>query len=87
MAIKESKKAILAVFELSSTSLSLPELRVQIDHVVPERTLRRWLSVWVDAGILQKSGNRRSTRYQLIQTVVEPTLQFLQGLSPSKKRH
>lgn len=85
MAVKIGKKTILAVFDQNELSLSLPELAAKIDHTVPERTLRRWLSHWVEEGILQKSGNRRSTRYQLIATTTEPTFKFLAGLKPSKK--
>ncbi len=85
MAVKIEKKSILAIFDQNEFSLSLPELAAKMGHTVPERTLRRWLSRWLDEGILQKSGNRRSTRYQLIATATEPTFKFLDGLSPSKK--
>jgi Fic family protein len=85
MAVKMKKNTIIAVFDQNEFPLSLPELAKKIGHTVPERTLRRWLSRWVEEGILQKSGNRRSTRYQLITTTVEPTFQFLAKLSPSKK--
>ncbi|MCK5897261.1 MAG: helix-turn-helix domain-containing protein, partial [Cocleimonas sp.] len=85
MAVKIEKKLILAIFDQSEFSLSLPELAVKMDHTVSERTLRRWLSRWVEEGIIQKIGNRRSTRYQLITTTTEPTFKFLDGLNPSKK--
>jgi Fic family protein len=85
MAVKIEKKAILAVFAQNECSLSLPELAAKINYAVSERTLRRWLAGWVDEGILRKSGNRRSTRYQLKKTTVEPTFQFLAGLNHSRK--
>jgi len=53
---------------------------------VPERTLRRWLSNWVDEGRLTKTGNRRSTRYRMAEASTEPEFEFLQGLSTSRKR-
>ncbi len=85
MAVKIEKKVILAVFDQNEFALSLPELAAKIDHKVSERTLRRWLTRWVDDGILRKSGHRRSTGYQLITTTAEPTFTFLTGLTPSKK--
>lgn len=85
MAVKIEKDTILAVFDQNESSLSLPELAATIDHKISERTLRRWLARWVDEGILRKSGHRRSTRYQLITTIAEPTFQFLAGLNTSKK--
>lgn len=85
MAVKGEKEIILAVFNQNEHALSLPELLVKIDHSVPERTLRRWLSQWVDEGTLQKNGHRRSTRYQLNTISTEPAFQFLEGLNTSKK--
>ena len=85
MAVKLEKSEILAVFDQNAHSLSLPELLEIVGHTVPERTLRRWLSRWVAEAILQKSGNRRSTRYQLIATPAEPGFRFLAGLNASKR--
>ncbi len=79
------KAEILTAFERSGGSLSLPELLVAIDHAVPERTLRRWLSEWVAEGVLARSGNRRSTRYRLPASAAEPEFAFLSGLSPSRR--
>ena len=45
---------------------------VAIDHAIPERTLRRGLSKWVDEGRLVSTGRRRSTRYRLSEARVEP---------------
>lgn len=83
--MKHSTPQIFAAFRRSHGDLSLPELLVEIDHAVPERTLRRWLSKWVDEGRLIKTGNRRSTRYRLSEAGVEPEFKFLQGLSASRK--
>jgi len=85
MAVKVDKKSILALFGQNESPISLPEVLTKINHTVPERTLRRWLSHWVEQGTLQKNGNRRSTRYQLSLTTAEPAFKFLTGLTPSRK--
>ena len=84
--MKYDTSQIFAVFRRSDGDLSLPELLAEIDHAVPERTLRRWLSRWVDEGRLARTGNRRSTRYRLSETRAEPGFKFLRGLSVSRKR-
>ena len=84
--MKYDTSQIFAAFRRSNGDLSLPELLIEIDHAVPERTLRRWLSKWVNDGRLAKSGNRRSTRYRLPETGTEPEFGFLRGLSGSRKR-
>ena len=65
--------------------MSLSELLVAIEHVVPERTLRRWLTRWVDEGQLVRTGKRRSTRYHLPASDTQPEFAFLRGLSASRK--
>ncbi len=85
-AVKHDTSQIFAAFQRSRGDLSLPELLIDIDHAVPERTLRRWLSKWVDEGRLIKSGNRRSTRYRMTDASTEPEFEFLKGLSAPRKR-
>jgi len=84
MAVKAEKDTVLALLEQSEVSLSSPELLQKIDHSVPERTLRRWLSRWVDDGLLLRTGNRRSTRYQFVPPA-QPSFKFLEGLTESRK--
>lgn len=83
--MKYDTSQIFATLRRSDGDMSLPELLVAIDHAVPERTLRRWLSKWVIEGRLTKTGNRRSTRYRLSEAGAEPEFEFLQGLSASRK--
>lgn len=77
---------IFAAFRQSGGDLSLLELLTAIDHAIPERTLRRWLSKWVDEGRLVRIGRRRSTRYRLSEARVEPEFKFLRDLSPPANR-
>lgn len=85
MAVNPRKAQVLKLLQRTDSYLSTPDLFEAIGHAVPERTLRRWLSGWVDEGLLTRIGNRRSTRYRLTQPASEPTFTFLEGLSASRK--
>ena len=87
MAEKPSKRPIFAALRRAGNALSLPELSAAIEHAIPERTLRRWLSQWVHDGQLVRSGNRRSTRYRLPDDLPTPEFEFLNGLNESWKHH
>lgn len=63
----ESKKvAVLSQIKRVSSTLSLPEISTLLANSIPERTLRRWLSEWVESGVLKRMGQKRGTRYQYI---------------------
>ena len=66
MTNKTNKMAVLSQLKQSDQPLSLPEISELIEHSVPERTLRRWLLSWVNTGILQRTGQKRGTRYLYI---------------------
>lgn len=85
MAVKLDQAQVLKVIQQSDDYLSSPELLEIINHAVPERTLRRWLSNWVDQGLLTRVGRRRSTRYRPTQSEAEPTFAFLEDLGASRK--
>ena len=85
LAEKPSKAHIFAAFQRAGDALSLPALSDEIGGAVPERTLRRWLNKWVDQGELVRSGNRRSTRYRLVDVSLKPEFEFLNGLNESRR--
>ena len=85
LAEKLSKRHIFAALRRAGNALSLPELSAAIEHAIPERTLRRWLSQWVHDGHLVRSGNRRSTRYRLADDLPTPEFEFLNGLNESRR--
>lgn len=85
LAAKLSKEHIFAAFRRAGDFLSLPALSDAIGGVVPERTLRRWLTKWVNEGELVKTGNRRSTRYRLADDSTVPEFEFLKGLNESRR--
>ena len=85
LAEKPSKRHIFAALRRAGNALSLPELSAAIEHAIPERTLRRWLSQWVHDGQLLRSGNRRSARYRLADDLPTPEFEFLNGLNESRR--
>ena len=59
--------AVLLFLENENQPLGLPEISDRLhEHYVfvAERTLRRWLHTWVEAGLLRRTGKKRGTRYQ-----------------------
>ena len=80
------KVAVLSQLKQASSALSLPEISLLIEHRIPERTLRRWLVAWVEAGELIRTGQKRGTRYQFIVNKKEETSPlFLAFLSEPKR--
>ena len=47
-----------------SRPLSLPEILPLLPAGFPDRTVRRWLAEFVDAGLVVRTGRRRATRYE-----------------------
>ncbi len=56
-----------------------------VDHPAAERTLRRWLSDWVDEGLLLRTGRKRSTRYQWNPSTQHVQFAFMAHLSESQR--
>ncbi len=80
------KMAVLSQLKQAETAISLPEISLLIGHCIPERTLRRWLVAWVEAGDLIRIGKKRGTRYQFVENKKEenPPL-FLAFLAEPKR--
>ena len=85
MAAKPSQRQVFAALRRAGDALSLPELSAELEYAVPERTLRRWLSQWVDDGQVVRTGNRRSTRYRLADQSAVPEFEFLKSLNESRQ--
>ena len=60
------KLSLLNQLKMANTRLSLPELSTLTANAIPERTLRRWLVAWVNEGVIERSGQKRGTRYQFV---------------------
>lgn len=87
MVKKNLKKSLHAILRSARMPLLLSELSVKMDQAVPERTLRRWLSDWVDEGHVTRTGKGRASRYQFNkdQNSRKPTLGFLNKLDDDLK--
>lgn len=81
MAHKSKKLAALAVLRQAVEPIGLSTLADRLGSV-PSRTLRRWLTVWIQEGVIEKLGGGRATRYRYCIAEVTPnaSLTFLEGL-------
>ena len=72
---------VLSLLQSGRGPWSIADIERQTGTDVSTRTLRRWLSGWVEEGLLARSGKGRATRYEFVgqrDAVAEPG--FLQGL-------
>ncbi len=83
MADKDTQKAVLELIQHSRTPLSISGILAAAPRPVAERTLRRWLASWADAGIVIRSGHHKSTRYAPVTHAKMPS--FLQSLSKERQ--
>ena len=78
---------VLSLLRSSRQPLSISEIARRSGADISPRTLRRWLSDWVDEGVLARSGTGRATRYRFITQdadAAEP--EFLLGLDDDLRR-
>lgn len=66
---KPEKMAVLAILQAQDQAISLAELLSLLGHNFSERTLRRRLTEMVTAGLVQRSGQKRGTRYKISQPI------------------
>lgn len=92
MARKVQREAVLSLLRQSLAPLSVTEIVRRAGPALPQRTLRRWLSEWVDQDLITRSGVGRATRYHFgtapdDDTVSAPApLGFLRDLDNDLKR-
>ena len=85
MADKNIKQQLITYFPQEAKALSLNEIQALIPEKVAERTLRRWLVEEVEKGRLIRSGQKRSTRYQLNLERPKANFAFLSGVEESRQ--
>lgn len=92
MARKAQREAVLSLLRRSSKRLSSADILRGAAPELPRRTLRRWLSEWVELGLITRQGVGRATRYQYVATAedsIAPAsspLGFLRDLDRDLKR-
>lgn len=67
MTTNNKKMAVLKVLESQQQAIRLPELLALLPPGYAERSVRRWLAELANEGRVIKSGQKRGTRYQLIE--------------------
>ena len=84
---------ITRLYGQNSEDFSLAEiiqLLADTNTNIPERTLRRWLSQWIDDGLVTKTGQKRGTRYKLLRSANSAhtlgQLGFLESVEPAKRK-
>jgi len=63
---KDKKLAILHQLSQESEPIAITELLSKLRDEYPERSVRRWLSELISAGVVDKTGNKKATKYQVI---------------------
>lgn len=65
--MEDKKWRILEVLRLESEPISLPDLLLKLDITYKERTVRRWLKQLSEEGAIERLGEKRSTKYRVIE--------------------
>lgn len=63
MSLRDNKMAVLRQLGLESEPISLPELVLKLGEGFKERSVRRWLGLMVEEGVVKKIGHKRGTKY------------------------
>ena len=66
MANRAAQQIIRAALQSSDELFSSNELLEVIEGEVTSRTLRRWLTVWEEEGVVEKIGKKKAARYRWI---------------------
>lgn len=59
MSLRDNKMAVLRQLGLESEPISLPDLLARLGGGFKERTVRRWLDMLVQEGVIKKIGQKR----------------------------
>lgn len=66
MSLRDNKVAVLRQLGLEAEPISLPDLFTKLGEGFKERSVRRWLSLLIQEGAVQKIGQKRGTKYLAI---------------------
>lgn len=67
MGVRTKKMAVLHQVGQEAEPISLKELLKKLGSSYAERSVRRWLSEMTTEGLIEKVGNKRATKYKVIQ--------------------
>lgn len=63
MSLRDNKMAVLRQLGQESEPISLPDLLTKLGNDFKERSVRRWLNLLIDEGTVEKTGQKRGTKY------------------------
>ncbi|HEV3269266.1 MAG TPA: Fic family protein [Candidatus Rhabdochlamydia sp.] len=69
MSFRTKKLAVLHQLNQESTPIGLHELLEKLGSNYTERSVRRWLAEMIKEGLIEKLGNKRGTKYKVIQHI------------------
>ena len=67
MDYKDKKMAVLHLLAQEKESISMPKLLDKLGSEYTERSVRRWLSDMIIDGLIEKEGNKKGTKYRVIE--------------------
>jgi fido (protein-threonine AMPylation protein) len=68
MGFKDDKLAVFRLLKQEAAPLGLKDLLGRLGPDFRERSVRRWLSEMVEQGLIKRTGNRRATKYQALES-------------------
>ncbi len=82
---KPEKMAVFAILQKENRDMSLPELMTLLPANFTERTVRRWLSEMIIEKSVEKTGQKRGTRYRVF-PVIELNSEFNLNISKESRK-
>ncbi|MBI3237162.1 MAG: Fic family protein, partial [Chlamydiales bacterium] len=65
--MSDKKLALLHQLSQEAEPIGLPKLLEKLDSDCSERSVRRWLAEMVEEGLVEKTGEKRGSKYQVVQ--------------------
>lgn len=84
MTSTDKKLSVLHQLSQESEPIGMQELLIKLGAEYVERTVRRWLIEMVADGLVEKSGQKRGTKYLVIQRTKRKTGEWLKAYQPNK---
>ena len=69
MSFRIKKLSVLHQLSQESAPIGLHELLEKLGSNYTERSVRRWLAEMIKEGLIEKLGNKRGTKYKVIQNI------------------
>ncbi len=86
MSKQQPKNKLISILHQFENPVKFSEIYEKLDQSYPERTVRRWLSELSDQQIINKTGSKKGTRYQIAKKQSESVnSSFQQYLSTSAR--